>query len=63
VFDLLAPEFIKQLLSEGHRVLVLEGKLCLDIQFFRSIWHTFCSNREHVTVFEWQILIGHIARS
>lgn len=29
VFDLLAPDFIDQLLSEAHRLLVPEGKLCL----------------------------------
>ena len=29
VFDLLAPDFIDQLLSEAHRVLVPGGKLCL----------------------------------
>jgi SAM-dependent methyltransferase len=29
VFDLLAPDFIHQLLSEAHRVLVPGGKLCL----------------------------------
>jgi SAM-dependent methyltransferase len=29
VFDLLAPDFIDQLLSEAHRLLVPKGKLCL----------------------------------
>ena len=29
VFDLLAPDFIDQLLSEAHRLLVPEGRLCL----------------------------------
>jgi SAM-dependent methyltransferase len=29
VFDLLAPDFVKQLLSEAHRLLVPGGKLCL----------------------------------
>jgi cyclopropane fatty-acyl-phospholipid synthase-like methyltransferase len=29
VFDLLAPDFVKQLLSEAHRLIVPGGKLCL----------------------------------
>lgn len=29
VFDLLAPDFIHQVLSEAHRLLVPAGKLCL----------------------------------
>lgn len=34
VFDLLAPDFIRQLLSEAHRLLVPGGKLCLASMTF-----------------------------
>jgi ubiquinone/menaquinone biosynthesis C-methylase UbiE len=34
VLDLLAPDFVDQLLSEAHRILVPEGKLCLASMTF-----------------------------
>jgi SAM-dependent methyltransferase len=36
VFDLLAPDFIDQLLSEAHRLLVPGGKLCLVSMTFAT---------------------------
>ena len=50
VFDLLAPDFIDQLLSEAHRVLVPGGKLCLVSMTFGT------STLSRVVCWGWQRL-------
>ncbi len=60
VFDLLAPHFMAQLLSEAHRLLVPGGKLCLlSLTFGAShLSRAVCRVWEHVWPFSPGILGG-----
>jgi SAM-dependent methyltransferase len=56
VFDLLAPDFIDQLLSEAHRLLLPRGKLCLVSMTFGDspLARTVCWGWQHL----WQLRPG-----